>query len=86
MLLLPCPFCGDRNESEFVFGGPKRAPRLSRLDGDDGEWIDHLTVVPNPRGTVSEKWWHRLGCGSWIVVERDTVTHAIAKPASGLPA
>lgn len=83
MLLIPCPFCGERSESEFVFGGPKRAARAERLAGSDEAWIDHLTVVPNPRGAVREKWWHRQGCGSWVVIERNTLTHRIMVPQAG---
>jgi sarcosine oxidase subunit delta len=79
MLLLSCPFCGDRNESEFLYGGPARATRGEAANAtSDGEWIEYLTVTPNPRGPVQEKWWHKQGCGMWIVIERDTVTHRIA--------
>lgn len=77
MLVLTCPFCGDRDESEFVFGGPVRIPRPVAIDRPDSEWIAYLTVVPNPKGPVRERWWHAHGCGTWLVVERDTLTHRI---------
>ena len=78
MLLIPCPHCGERNESEFVNGGPVRVQRPDDPRAlDDAAWVDWLTVVPNPMGPVREKWWHRLGCGAWFAVTRDTVTHAV---------
>jgi len=26
---------------------------------------------------VREKWWHGRGCGQWLELSRDTVTHDI---------
>ncbi|MEO0903666.1 MAG: sarcosine oxidase subunit delta, partial [Pseudomonadota bacterium] len=28
-------------------------------------------------GVTRELWCHEAGCGAWLVVERDTTTHAI---------
>lgn len=78
MLLIPCPFCGPRNESEFLHGGPAKARRPEDPTAlSDAEWIDHLTVPPNPQGPVREHWWHSRGCGQWVTILRDTVTHEI---------
>jgi heterotetrameric sarcosine oxidase delta subunit len=83
MLLIPCPHCGERHESEFVNGGPVRLRRAEDPGAlDDVAWVDWLTVPPNPMGPLREKWWHRLGCGAWFVVVRDTVTHAV-QPGAG---
>jgi heterotetrameric sarcosine oxidase delta subunit len=85
MLLIPCPWCGDRHESEFVCGGPRRVRRPE----DAGElsqeaWIDYLTLRPNPKGSLVEWWWHARGCEGWFLLERDTLTHALrALPAGG---
>ena len=43
----------------------------------DQEWVDFLTLVPNPTGPVYEKWWHARGCGEWFIICRDTTTHEI---------
>ena len=76
MLEIDCPFCGPRNESEFVNGGPVRPMRPEDLSGyADAEWIDYLTVPVNPIGPVKENWWHLRGCGQWITIERNTATH-----------
>lgn len=31
----------------------------------------------NPKALHAEFWQHRSGCGQWLRVERDTVTHVI---------
>ena len=78
MLKITCPFCGPRNESEFVHGGPEkpRRPEDPAALGD-ADWIDHLTVPDNPMGPLREKWWHLRGCGQWVTITRDTVSHDI---------
>ncbi|MBC7608655.1 MAG: sarcosine oxidase subunit delta [Polaromonas sp.] len=83
MLIISCPHCGDRNESEFQHGGPVRIRRPDSPGKlEDAAWVDYLTVPNNPMGPVEEKWWHVRGCGAWLIVRRDTVTHAIVSKAS----
>ena len=78
MLAINCPFCGPRNESEFVHGGPLKARRSDDPSSmDDQQWIDYLTVPDNPCGPVRERWWHLRGCGCWFTVTRDTRSHDI---------
>ena len=78
MLLINCPFCGARNESEFAFGGTATAPRPADPHSlSDSEWVDWLTIPENPMGPVDERWWHARGCGLWLTITRDTVTHDI---------
>tara|TARA_B100001093_G_scaffold109521_1_gene101771 strand:+ start:155 stop:412 length:258 start_codon:yes stop_codon:yes gene_type:complete len=77
MLLIKCPFCKNRNETEFVYGGPVGANRPDPTRASDEEWVDFLTMVPNPTGPVHERWWHARGCGEWFIICRDTVTHEI---------
>jgi len=78
MLLIPCPYCGDRDEDEFVYGGecarnrPKEPSQLT-----DSEWADYLYNRSNTKGEVAEWWWHAHGCTKWFQIERDTVTHSI---------
>ena len=79
MLLIPCPWCGPRNECEFAYGGeahirrPKEPDKLS-----DAEWADYLFMRTNPKGPFRERWIHTHGCGRWFNVFRDTVTHDIS--------
>ena len=82
MLLITCPFCGPRSESEFAYGGPVVDKRPSApQEMSDTDWITHLTHVPNPMGPVTERWCHTRGCGTWVVITRDTVTHDIVEAA-----
>lgn len=78
MLLIPCPFCGPRSEAEFAYGGPAvaRRPEDPAAVGDE-DWAAWLMVPPNPMGPVAEHWWHVRGCGGWMTIRRDTVTHEI---------
>lgn len=79
MMTISCPFCGARSESEFVYGGPVAADRPDPNAVTDAEWVEYLTIVPNPLGPVQEKWWHARGCGEWLTIWRDTRTHDIVE-------
>ena len=82
MFLIPCPFCGERPHTDFVYGGDANVPRPS-LDLQDPA-IDAAAVYqrPNPCGPHREYWHHRNGCRQWLCVERDTATHAITSAIS----
>ena len=78
MLLIPCPWCGEREETEFTGGGeahiarPKQPATLS-----DDQWADYLFMRTNPKGLHFERWRHSHGCGRWFNAARDTVTDQI---------
>ena len=80
MLLIECPWCGPRAETEFSYGGEAgitRPPDPHALS--DAEWADYLFYRNNPRGDHRELWNHAHGCRRWFGVERDTVTNRIAR-------
>ena len=80
MLLIECPWCGPRDESEFSYGGEAhivRPPEPDRLT--DEEWADYLFMRENPRGRHLEQWCHVHGCRQWFNAERDTVTSEIVR-------
>lgn len=78
MMIIPCPWCGDRPEGEFVCMGEATPPRPADPNAmTDQEWTDWLILRQNVRGPHLERWWHAKGCGSWLTLRRDTVTHAI---------
>ncbi len=82
MIRIPCPWCGPRDHSEFVYVGDatKRRPD----DGaDGGAWFDFVYVRDNPRGPHLEYWRHAQGCGAFVKVLRDTATHEVL--AAGRP-
>lgn len=80
MMLIPCPFCGPRPETEFAYGGPDMGARAQDPNSfDEAAWVHALTIPPNPLGPVREHWRHTKGCGSWVTITRDTRTHVIVE-------
>lgn len=78
MLLISCPHCGDRAETEFAYGGEAGIARPTHPSAlSDAEWADYLYMRKNPRGAHKELWNHAQGCRRWFEVERDTVTYDI---------
>ena len=78
MILVPCPWCGDRNETEFSYGGQAGVPYPDDPSAlSDEEWARYLFFRANPRGPHRERWVHTHGCRRWFELERDTVTHEI---------
>ena len=78
MLIIDCPFCGPRDEREFEYCGPYREHRPDKMDNlSASDFIDYLIVPENPEGAGREFWWHKRGCGEWLLVVRDTKTHQV---------
>lgn len=78
MLLIPCPWCGPRDESEFGCGGEAHIARPAETDRlSDADWADYLFMRRNPKGVHLERWVHRLGCRRWFNLARNTVSHEI---------
>lgn len=72
---IPCPVCGARDLREFSIRGAA-VERPSDAEWSEA-WHDYLHLRDNPAGEVEELWCHSGGCGAWIVVTRNTVTHEI---------
>lgn len=77
MLRIPCPWCGVRDETEFVYGGEADLVRPAVTCSDE-EWAEYLYFRDNRKGEHRERWRHARGCGEWFVAVRDTATHEIA--------
>jgi sarcosine oxidase subunit delta len=78
MLLIPCPWCGRRDENEFACGGQSHIARPGPPEAvSDAEWGAYLFERINPKGVHYERWVHRFGCGQWFNLARDTVTHEV---------
>ena len=75
---LPCPICGDRDRREFYYQGDAVALDRPEQDADGAAWDDYLHNRDNPAGETRDLWHHSAGCGAWIVVTRNTVTHAVS--------
>ena len=71
---IPCPHCGPRDLREFTYKG---AALMERPEGDWSDtWDAYLHLRDNPAGRTEDLWYHGP-CGTWVVVDRDTVNHAI---------
>ena len=78
MILIPCPWCGDRDETEFSYGGQAGVAYPSDQAAlTDEEWARFLFFRDNPRGASTERWVHTHGCRRWFELTRDTVSHEI---------
>ena len=79
MLLIPCPWCGPRDETEFRYGGQAGIAYPADPEAaSDAEWADFLFMRDNPKGDFHERWMHSAGCRRWFNVVRSTVDHTIS--------
>jgi len=75
---LPCPNCGERDHGEFVYRGDATVARPDpAAPGAAAAFHAYVHLRDNPAGWHFEHWYHEGGCRSWIVVERNTVTHEV---------
>ncbi|MFF4353568.1 sarcosine oxidase subunit alpha family protein [Streptomyces sp. NPDC001530] len=78
MLLIPCPWCGPRDEAEFHYGGQAHVPYPEDPAAlTDEEWARYLFFRDNPKGPFAERWSHAAGCRRWFNAVRDTGTNEI---------
>jgi methylglutamate dehydrogenase subunit B len=88
-MLIQCPFCGERDLSEFAYLGAAGCRRPDpRASDAEARFVEAVYLRDNPAGPHDELWYHASGCRSWLCVTRDTRTHEIlavhfAKPAHG---
>ncbi len=88
---IPCPYCGERGNGEFVYRGDAGVARPNTAPGAplEGEtlaaWTDYVYLRDNPPGVHRELWYHVQGCRAWLVVTRNVSTHEIhaVEPAAG---
>ena len=79
MLLIRCPYCGERPEIEFRYAGEAHIARPatpSKLD--DAAWAEYLYVRSNRRGAHYERWRHLHGCGRFFNALRHSVSDKFA--------
>jgi heterotetrameric sarcosine oxidase delta subunit len=95
MLLLPCPYCGARDQSEFAYGGEAHIARPEKPETlSDEEWAEFVFMRTNTKGPLAERWNHASGCRRWFNLIRDTATDKVyvaydmgaARPAVNAPA
>ena len=80
MLLIECPYCGLRDETEFHAGGEAHIVRPEKPEElSNAEWAEYLFMRKNTKGWFAERWVHAAGCRRWFNVERHTVSHEIRR-------
>lgn len=85
---IECPFCGERDVSEFTYLGDAdfRHPSPD-TEGLAERYYEAVYLRDNPAGPHRELWCHSGGCLSWLRVTRNTRTHEIlaVHPAAEAP-
>lgn len=81
MMLLPCPWCGPRNVSEFRHLG-ETVMRPDPSATTPAEWRTYLYFRDNRSGWTTEGWYHRAGCRQYFTIQRDMTTNRTL-PLSG---
>ena len=75
---IDCPYCGSRDAHEFAYLGDATLGRPDPAAADAAPaFHDYVYLRDNPAGAHSELWYHASGCRRWLVVSRDTLTHAV---------
>ncbi len=78
-MLIDHPLLGLRDAAEFVYLGD--AALLNRPDASSADALDsfhdYLHLRDNVAGEHRELWYHEQGDRSWLVITRNTLTHAI---------
>lgn len=73
-----CPFCGERDSSEFTYLGDASFRRPNHEDPDvQTQFFQAVYLKNNLAGPHEELWYHGMGCRSWLQVTRNTRTHEI---------
>ena len=75
MLLITCPHCGPRAQTEFVY--ERTVDAIVQPDADPAEAMAALFTRTNPRGIDEEMWRHTYGCRAWLAMTRARMSHEI---------
>ena len=80
MIIINCPYCGERDQSEFSNGGEAHVVRPENPQIlTDKVWGEYVFYRSNPKGIFYERWVHTHGCRKWFNAVRNTSTDEIIK-------
>lgn len=83
MLRIPCPHCGERDETEFHYGGEAGVDYPADPSAlDDVAWAEYLFVRADPAGWFTERWCHVAACRQWFTIDRHTVSDEVRAGAT----
>ena len=74
-----CVNCGERDIREFYYRGAANDLGRPMLEGSLSDWHAFLHLRDNVAGEIRDLWYHEKGCNSWLIVTRNTITHAITR-------
>jgi sarcosine oxidase subunit delta len=77
-MIITCPYCGQRDSSEFVYREEGGRTRPDASSNDQAAWNAYVYDRMNTAGEHSEIWQHSGGCRAHLRIVRNTLTHAIA--------
>ena len=78
-MIINHPHLGPRDAAEFTILGDAGLLRRPDWQADDADhaFYHYVYLRDNPAGLHRELWFHEYGDQSWLIVTRDTVTHAV---------
>ena len=78
-MIINHPHLGPRDAAEFTILGDAGLLKRPDWQADDADYAfyHYLYLRDNPAGLHRELWFHEYGDRSWLIVTRDTVTHAV---------
>lgn len=79
MIRLPCPNCGERNVSEFHYGGEYNPRPADTTQITQAAWADYLYNKVNGMDEQIEWWYHRAGCELWFLAARHRQSNAVGR-------
>ncbi len=72
MFLINCPYCGERDQSEFSAGGEAHIIRPKQpTELNDDQWAEFLFMRKNIKGIQLERWNHAHGVengSTWLEI------------------
>jgi heterotetrameric sarcosine oxidase delta subunit len=71
---IPCPTCGERSATEFLFVG-ERPDGVTDAETPPAEDFVRAWMRRNAAGEQRERWFHADGCRRVVAVVRDTRTN-----------
>ena len=78
-MIINHPHLGPRDAREFTILGDASLINRPDWQADDADiaFYNYQYLRDNPAGLHRELWFHEQGDQSWLVVTRDTITHAV---------
>jgi len=78
MFVIQCPYCGERDQSDFSHAGEAHIARPTNSENlSDAQWAEFVFMRTNTKGVHAERWNHAAGCRKFFNMLRNTATDEI---------